>query len=76
MICITSLIGIFAVSASLQGFFLHRMKWHERILSAAGGLLLIDPGLLTDAIGLGIIVAVVVFQLLTHKNFRVSEVNS
>ena len=67
LICITSLVGMFAVSASLEGYFLHHMKWFERIISVAGGLLLIYPGVVTDAIGLGLVSVVVVIQLLTKK---------
>ena len=67
LICITSCIGIFAVSAALQGYFLHNMKWYERILSAAGGLLLIYPGAVTDAIGVGLVAIVLLFQFLTKK---------
>ena len=67
LICVTSCIGIFAVSASLQGYFLHRMKWFERILSVVGGLLLIYPGLTTDIIGLSIVGLVLLIQLLTKK---------
>ena len=65
LICITSIIGMFAVSASLQGFFIRSMKWHERIISAAGGLLLIYPGIVTDIIGIVLVGAVLVFQLLS-----------
>ncbi|MBQ9975433.1 MAG: TRAP transporter fused permease subunit [Clostridia bacterium] len=67
LICITSLIGIFAVSASLEGFFVARMKWYERIMSAVGGLLLIYPGLVTDSIGLGLVAIAVVLQFLGRK---------
>ena len=70
LICITSVIGIFGVSASLEGYFLHNMKWYERILSAIGGLLLIYPGLVTDAIGLGLVAIMVVIQLLTRKKYK------
>jgi len=66
-ICITSLIGIFGVSSALEGWFFHGMKWYERLLAAAGGLLLIVPSLQTDLIGLGLVGAVLVFQLLTRK---------
>ena len=65
LICITSLVGMFAVSASLEGYFLHHMKWFERIISVAGGLLLIYPGIVTDVIGLGLVAIVVAIQLLT-----------
>ena len=69
LICVTSLIGIFGVSSALEGFFLHHMKWYERILSAVGGLLLIYPGLVTDTIGLVLVAVVLVFQFLTRKKF-------
>jgi TRAP-type uncharacterized transport system fused permease subunit len=67
LICITSLIGIFGVSSALEGFFLHKMKWYERILSAVGGLLLIYPGLVTDTIGLALVAAVVILQVIGKK---------
>ena len=66
LICITSLVGIFALSASLQGYFLTHMPWYQRIISAVGGLLLIYPGLVTDGIGLGLVAIVLVFQLFAH----------
>lgn len=67
LICITSCVGIFAVSASLQGYFLHTMHWYERILSVVGGLLLIYPGAVTDLIGVGLVGIVLLFQLITKK---------
>ena len=67
LICITSVVGIFGVSASLQGFFLHRMAWYERIISAVGGLLLIYPGITTDIIGLALVGAIAIIQLATKK---------
>ena len=66
-ICITSLVGIFGVSAALQGHFIHHMTWYERIMALAGGLLLIIPGLLTDVIGVGLVAVVLVLQILTKK---------
>ncbi len=70
LICITSFVGMFAVAASLQGYFLHNMKWYERIVSAVGGLLLIYPGIVTDAIGLGLVAVMVVIQLLTRNKYK------
>ncbi|MBR6518682.1 MAG: TRAP transporter fused permease subunit, partial [Oscillospiraceae bacterium] len=72
IICITSLVGMFAVSASLEGYMMHRMSWYERIMSVAGGLLLIYPGLTTDIIGLALVVAVVLLQLATRKKYAVN----
>ena len=70
VICITSLIGMFAVSAALQGYLLRNMAWYERIVSAAGGLLLIYPGIVTDVIGVALVAAVVVFQAVTKNKNR------
>ncbi len=67
LICITSVVGIFGVSAALEGFFLHKMQWYERIISAVGGLLLIYPGVVTDVIGLALVATVALIQLITRK---------
>ena len=67
LICITAVIGIFGVSAALEGYFLKNMKWYERILSAVGGLLLIYPGLPTDIIGIALVALVIIIQLITRK---------
>lgn len=67
LICITSLVGIFAVSASLEGYFMHHMKWYERVICAIGGLLLIYPGIVTDVIGLLMVAVIVLEQVITKK---------
>ncbi len=69
LICITSFIGIFAVSSSLEGWFLHHMPWYQRILAVIGGLLLIYPGIVTDSIGLALVAVVVILQLIARKSF-------
>lgn len=66
-IAVTSLVGMFGVSAALEGYLMRRMPWYLRIMSAAGGLLLIYPGLVTDLIGLGLVSFVVVFQIIQKK---------
>ena len=70
LICITSLVGIFAVSSALQGYFLRGMIWYQRVLSAVGGLLLIYPGLVTDCIGLGMVALVFVMQFLSARKVK------
>jgi len=67
LICITSFAGIFGVSAALEGWILHHMRWYERILSAAGGLMLIYPGLVTDTLGLCLVALVLVLQITSRK---------
>jgi TRAP-type uncharacterized transport system fused permease subunit len=70
LICITSLIGMFAVSSGIEGWLLHKMPWWQRIISAAGGLLLIYPGLATDLIGLALAGCVVLMQFFTIKKYK------
>lgn len=69
-IVITSLIGIFGIAAGMEGFMFTRMKWYERVPAIAGGLLLIEPELLTDLIGVALIAVVVVIQILLRKRQR------
>ena len=70
-ICITSFIGICAISAALEGWLLTHMNWPQRIMSAIGGLLLIYPGLVTDSIGLALVAAVVILQVIGKKKIAV-----
>jgi len=67
LIVITSLIGIFGVSAALEGFIVTKMNPVERVLSAFGGLLLIDPGVVTDVIGVALVAVVVLWQVVKMK---------
>ncbi|MBR5528383.1 MAG: TRAP transporter fused permease subunit [Clostridia bacterium] len=68
LIIITSMIGIFAVSASLEGYLLDHMPWYQRLISLCGGLCLIYPGVITDTIGLCCVGVVVLLQLMFRKN--------
>ncbi len=68
LICITSLIGIFAVSASLEGYMMTHMRWYERIPCAIGGLLLIYPGIITDMVGLVLVAVTILMQIIEKKN--------
>lgn len=68
LIVITSLVGIFAVSAALEGYFIRHMSWYERVISVVGGLLLIYPGAVTDIIGLALFALVAVVQILKRKS--------
>ena len=67
LIAATSLIGIFAVAAALEGFLLTDMGIAERVILIAGGLMMIIPGMLTDVIGLAIIGVGFVMQVVKKK---------
>ncbi len=59
---ISSSIGVVALSAGLMGWFLKEATWLERVLLVAGALLLIKPGLYTDAVGLVLLIIVILMQ--------------
>lgn len=53
---ITGTLGVVALSAAVEGWLRKKMLVWERVLAIAAALLLMYPGLFTDAIGLGLIV--------------------
>lgn len=63
----TSTIGMIGVSVAMVGYWLRRMPWYERLLAFAGGILLIDPGLLTDTIGIGLLAIMYVVQYMQTR---------
>ncbi len=73
LIVITSFVGIFAVSAALEGYMLTHMPWYLRILSVAGGLLLIYPGIVTDLIGLALVAFVIVLQIIFKQTSKKAQ---
>ena len=52
---LTAIIGLFGVSSGLEGYVFDNEKIWQRILSIAGGLCLIVPGLMTDLIGVALV---------------------
>ncbi len=61
-ICVTSVIGIFAVAAGMGGFLYRRMPPPLRVLSIAGGLTLLYPGWASDLVGIVLVGGIVFFQ--------------
>jgi TRAP transporter 4TM/12TM fusion protein len=51
-IFVSASIGMYALAASMQGFLIIDLKWHERIVLFASAVALVKPGLITDALGL------------------------
>ena len=61
-IAITAAIGIFGIAAAFEGYCFAEMNPVIRGIIAAGGLLLIHPGTLTDVVGLCIVIICLVIQ--------------
>lgn len=61
-IVVTSLLGIFGVAAAMNGYLFRKMHWVTRVIACAGGLLMMDPKLVTDIAGIVILALVVIWQ--------------
>ena len=68
MIIITSVIGMFAISAAIEGYMTTSLNPVFRIVLAAAGLMLIYPGTVTDIIGIVITVGIFVIQMSQKKS--------
>ena len=67
LLVVTALCGIYILSAGMEGYMFKNMSWFERILALAGGLCMIIPGIVTDTIGLALIVLVFAIQKIGAK---------
>ena len=64
----TSLIGMFGISSGMTGWIYGEANPLERGILIVGGLLLINPSIVTDISGVGIIGAILMYQKLKYKN--------
>jgi TRAP transporter 4TM/12TM fusion protein len=71
---VTSLIGVICLGAAVEGYFIRRANWIQRIMLAVAAMALIDPGLLTDCIGIGLLIAVVMWQWYGKKRMNAEDV--
>ena len=62
LVVITSIVGIFGVATALNGYLRGPLHPVLRVLIGAGGLLMMDPSMLTDIVGVICLAAVVVLQ--------------
>jgi TRAP transporter 4TM/12TM fusion protein len=70
MATITALIGMIGISSALIGCYIVKLNPLERILLFVAGLLMVDPGTLTDVIGIVIFAIVTVIQ---HKRKKAQQ---
>ncbi|SFG38327.1 TRAP transporter permease [Oribacterium sp. WCC10] len=73
MIVITSFIGMFAISAALEGYTIRPINMVTRIICAVAGLMMLYPGTVTDIIGIVIIAAIIGMEIVQGKGPRKAE---
>ncbi|MEG1913786.1 MAG: TRAP transporter permease [Acidaminococcaceae bacterium] len=70
MATITALIGMWGVSVAMIGYCVKTTNMLQRILFFFGGVMLIDPGLLTDVIGIAVLVVTYAWQVIEKKKMN------
>ena len=66
-VIITSVVGIVAIAAGLEGYIEGSLMFVLRIVLIAAGLLLLVPGTITDVVGIGVVALVLVFQVVRKR---------
>lgn len=69
---ITAIIGMVSLSSALIGYLADNCRGWERLVLAIGGLMLIKPGLETDAIGIVLSVGIYLLQRRRHLAAKVA----
>ncbi len=67
---VTALIGAYLLASGFEGFFFRwSLKWFERPFMILGAVMLIVPGMVTDLVG----IAIIVVEFVTEFMFKRSE---
>lgn len=64
---LTALIGVYALAAGVAGYLKGHLPLLMRLVVFAGGILLVNSGLVTDLIGIALIALVLGYQILMKK---------
>jgi TRAP transporter 4TM/12TM fusion protein len=76
-IVITSILGMVGIGAAMEGYFITNANKLERVAFLIGGLMLVDPGAITDVIGLVILGLLFVYQKkkAAKQNIKIEDQN-
>lgn len=68
LILVTAIAGMIAVGAGLIGYWYYKLNWFTRIISFAGGGMMMYPGVYSDLIGFVIFAGMLLYQYIIGKN--------
>ena len=60
--CVSAVIGVVCLAAGLIGYLRRPCAWWERAMLIVAALLLIKPGYVSDAVGLGVLGVLLALQ--------------
>lgn len=67
---VTAVLGMVALSSSMIGYLADNCSKPERLLLFVGGLLMIQPGAVTDMIGAAIFIAILMLQIKRKRSMK------
>ncbi|MET3696611.1 TRAP transporter 4TM/12TM fusion protein [Bacillus oleivorans] len=70
-VLLTGMLGVFALAVAVFNFFRTKLNIFERIGFFATAILLIDPGMVTDIIGLGIVILLLAIHITRSKKLDI-----
>ena len=69
---ITALVGMVGLATGFTGYFRTNCNVIERILLIISGIMLVDPGTVTDIVGISVIIVIYILQRLRSKKTAVA----
>lgn len=69
---ITAILGIFCLATAVEGYMVTPTKIYERIILLGAALMLLKPGLLSDGLGLGVLILIYLLQKNREKKALVA----
>jgi len=72
----TASVGTVALVGGLEGWFLRKANWLERLILIMVAPLMLYPGTMTDAIGFALLVIIIAIQWFTRHRVTVKPVNA
>ncbi|WP_018922074.1 TRAP transporter permease [Salsuginibacillus kocurii] len=70
---LTAIVGVVALASGLQGWLLSRAVWTQRIALFVAALLLVEPTLIYDALGMALLAGIVVWQKLKPASTQITK---
>lgn len=71
----SALVGVFLLASAMEGYVATRMKLWLRVIAFVGGFALIIPEFWTDVMGVMILAAIVIQQIVSKKTEKQIEIN-
>ncbi|TCB50459.1 TRAP transporter permease [Acinetobacter sp. ANC 4779] len=75
-ITVTSIVGILALGAAVEGYFKTALNWFWRLFLGVGALMLIIPETITDVIGAIIVVIAIGYNIIKARKTETKKIRS